>query len=139
MSDEHSVSVSDEDDEEVGVLNTQTKETLIEREGYLSKWTNYIHGWQDRYVVLQNGTIAYYKSQSDRELGCRGSLSLGRAVIEVFNFIFLFIYLFILLNFVYWAVLYLFYKSTVWSCMIFIQQTVSVLNVLIPVLFIPVD
>ena len=119
MSDEHSVSVSDEDDEEVGVLNTQTKETLIEREGYLSKWTNYIHGWQDRYVVLQNGTIAYYKSQSDRELGCRGSLSLGRAVIEVFNFIFLFIYLF--------------------CCMICIQQTVSVLNVLIPVLFIPVD
>lgn len=95
MSDEHSVSVSDEDEEEVGVL-TQTKETLIEKEGYLSKWTNYIHGWQDRYVVLQNGTIAYYKSQSDRELGCRGSLSLGKAVIEVFiksNFIYLFILL----------------------------------------------
>ena len=81
MSDEHSLSVSDEDDEEIG----QGK--VIEKEGYLSKWTNYIHGWQDRYVVLHNGTIAYYKSEYDRELGCRGSLSLGKAVIEVLNYL----------------------------------------------------
>lgn len=81
MSDDHSPSVSDEDDEEIGVA--QPKESLIVKEGYLSKWTNYIHGWQDRYVVLQNGTIAYYKSAFDTELGCRGSLSLGKAVIEV--------------------------------------------------------
>lgn len=80
MSDDHSPSVSDEDDEEIGVA--QPKESLIVKEGYLSKWTNYIHGWQDRYVVLQNGTIAYYKSAFDTELGCRGSLSLGKAVIE---------------------------------------------------------
>jgi collagen type IV alpha-3-binding protein len=79
MSDEHSLSITDEDEDET----TQTKERIVEKEGYLSKWTNYIHGWQDRYVVLQNGTIAYFKCESDRELGCRGSLSLGKAIIEV--------------------------------------------------------
>lgn len=82
MSDEHSLSITDEDDEE-NIEATQAKDRLAEKEGYLSKWTNYIHGWQDRYVVLQNGTIAYFKCESDRELGCRGSLSLGKAVIEV--------------------------------------------------------
>ena len=81
MSDEHSLSITDEDEDEIGA--SQAKERLVEKEGYLSKWTNYIHGWQDRYVVLQNGTISYFKNKSDRELGCRGSLSLGKAVIEV--------------------------------------------------------
>ena len=81
MSDEHSLSVSEEDDEET--VGNLAKERLVEKEGYLSKWTNYIHGWQDRYVVLQHGNIAYFKNKADRELGCRGSLSLGKAVIEV--------------------------------------------------------
>ena len=81
MSDEHSLSITDEDEDETAAI--QAKERLVEKEGYLSKWTNYIHGWQDRYIVLQNGTISYFKCESDRELGCRGSLSLGKAVIEV--------------------------------------------------------
>ena len=79
MSDEHSLSITDEEEDET----TQTKERVVEKEGYLSKWTNYIHGWQDRYVVLHHGTIAYFKCESDKEVGCRGSLSLGKAVIEV--------------------------------------------------------
>lgn len=29
--------------------------------GYLSKWTNYIHGWQPRFIVLKDGTLSYYK------------------------------------------------------------------------------
>jgi collagen type IV alpha-3-binding protein len=90
MSDEHSLSITDEDEDETGAA--QAKERLVEKEGYLSKWTNYIHGWQDRYVVLQNGTIAYFKCESDRELGCRGSLSLGKAFIEVRIKIFVFQY-----------------------------------------------
>ncbi|KAI2651646.1 Ceramide transfer protein [Labeo rohita] len=51
--------------------------------GVLSKWTNYIHGWQDRWVVLKNNTLSYYKSQDEREYGCRGSLCLSKAVITV--------------------------------------------------------
>lgn len=47
------------------------------------QWTNYIHGWQDRWVVLKNNTLSYYKSQDEREYGCRGSLCLSKAVITV--------------------------------------------------------
>ncbi|KPP64139.1 hypothetical protein Z043_117549 [Scleropages formosus] len=53
----------------------------VELGGVLSKWTNYIHGWQDRWVVLKNNTLSYYKSEDEREYGCRGSLCLSKAVI----------------------------------------------------------
>jgi len=46
--------------------------------GTLSKWTNYIHGWQDRYIVIKQGTISYYKSEQDAAVGCRGAVSLYR-------------------------------------------------------------
>uniref|UniRef100_A0A8C7V8J1 Ceramide transfer protein n=1 Tax=Oncorhynchus mykiss TaxID=8022 RepID=A0A8C7V8J1_ONCMY len=49
-------------------------------------WTNYIHGWQDRWVVLKNNTLSYYKSQDEREFGCRGSLCLSKAVITPLEF-----------------------------------------------------
>lgn len=49
----------------------------------LLQWTNYIHGWQDRWVVLKNNTLSYYKSQDETEYGCRGSLCLTKAVITV--------------------------------------------------------
>ncbi|XP_029371825.1 collagen type IV alpha-3-binding protein-like isoform X1 [Echeneis naucrates] len=54
--------------------------------GVLSKWTNYIHGWQDRWVVLKNNTLSYYKSQDETEYGCRGSLCLSKAVITLHGF-----------------------------------------------------
>ncbi|XP_047426465.1 ceramide transfer protein-like isoform X4 [Mugil cephalus] len=54
--------------------------------GVLSKWTNYIHGWQDRWVVLKNNTLSYYKSQDETEYGCRGSLCLTKAVITPHEF-----------------------------------------------------
>ncbi len=44
--------------------------------GPLSKWTNYILGWQDRYVVVRDGILSYYKSEFDLQFGCRGSISL---------------------------------------------------------------
>ena len=52
-------------------------------QGTLSKWTNYIHGWQDRYIVLKDGTLSYYKSEHDTTFGCRGAVSLTKAVITV--------------------------------------------------------
>ncbi|XP_053303578.1 ceramide transfer protein isoform X3 [Pleuronectes platessa] len=54
--------------------------------GVLSKWTNYIHGWQDRWVVLKSNTLSYYKSQDETEYGCRGSLCLSKAVITPHEF-----------------------------------------------------
>ena len=54
-----------------------------EMTGTLSKWTNYIHGWQDRFIVLKEGSLSYYKSETDTGFGCRGAISLGKAVIKV--------------------------------------------------------
>ncbi|XP_067644957.1 ceramide transfer protein isoform X2 [Eurosta solidaginis] len=54
----------------------------IELRGYLSKWTNYIYGWQPRYIVLKNGTISYYKSESESDFGCRGAISLSKALVK---------------------------------------------------------
>uniref|UniRef100_A0A8B9KKR2 Ceramide transfer protein n=1 Tax=Astyanax mexicanus TaxID=7994 RepID=A0A8B9KKR2_ASTMX len=51
-----------------------------------NQWTNYIHGWQDRWVVLKNNTLSYYKSQDEREYGCRGSLCLSKAVFTPHEF-----------------------------------------------------
>lgn len=58
-------------------------ESQIELHGILQKWTNYIHGWQDRYIVLKNGTLSYYKSEQESGYGCRGALSLAKATIKV--------------------------------------------------------
>lgn len=55
----------------------------IELRGYLSKWTNYIYGWQPRYIVLKDGTLSYYKSESESDYGCRGAISLSKAAIKV--------------------------------------------------------
>ena len=54
--------------------------------GVLSKWTNYIHGWQDRYVCCKNGTLSYYRSQNETEYGCRGSISLAKAAVRMHEF-----------------------------------------------------
>ncbi|XP_034564824.1 ceramide transfer protein-like isoform X2 [Notolabrus celidotus] len=59
---------------------------VVDLNGVLSKWTNYIHGWQDRWVVLKNNTLSYYKSQDETEYGCRGSLCLSKAVITPHEF-----------------------------------------------------
>ncbi|ETE59096.1 hypothetical protein L345_15177, partial [Ophiophagus hannah] len=50
------------------------------------EWTNYIHGWQDRWVVLKNNILSYYKSEDEREYGCRGSICLSKAVITPHEF-----------------------------------------------------
>lgn len=55
----------------------------ISYEGTLSKWTNYLHGWQSRFLVLRDGTLSYYKSEFDTGYGCRGSVSIAKASVEV--------------------------------------------------------
>lgn len=51
--------------------------------GSLQKWTNYLHGWQERYFVLANGVLSYYKSELDTQYGCRGSISLLKVKVLV--------------------------------------------------------
>ena len=57
--------------------------TDISYEGSVSKWTNYLHGWQLRYLVLRDGTLYYYKSESDTGFGSRGSVRVAKTRIEV--------------------------------------------------------
>jgi len=54
--------------------------------GNLSKWTNYLHGWQDRYIVLRDGTLSYYKSEHETAYGCRGAISLAGVNIRPHEF-----------------------------------------------------
>lgn len=51
--------------------------------GKLSKWTNYFHGWQERFIALRNGCLSYYKTPNDQNLGCRGALNIRQAVVQV--------------------------------------------------------
>lgn len=72
---EENITVSDNSDlEDIG--NPELR-------GYLSKWTNYIHGWQDRFIVLKDSTLSYYKSELESNLGCRGALCLKKAKVKV--------------------------------------------------------
>lgn len=54
----------------------------------LLKWTNYIHGWQERYIVLRDGVLSYYKSQTDTQYGCRGAITLKQSTITVKKYYF---------------------------------------------------
>ena len=76
----HSSSDSGDDD---GYKNDLDQPSI---EGVLSKWTNYIHGWQDRYVCCKNGTLSYYRSADETEFGCRGSVSLVKASVMLHEF-----------------------------------------------------
>ncbi|CAF1005099.1 unnamed protein product [Rotaria sordida] len=55
-------------------------------QGRVFKWTNYLHGWQERYVILKNGFLNYYKNEYDIGLGCRGALSVKQALIQSHEF-----------------------------------------------------
>ena len=73
------LSLTDEEDNE----DYEDESHLPEMHGTLSKWTNYIHGWQDRFISLKDGTLCYYKSEHDTAFGCRGAVSLTKALITV--------------------------------------------------------
>lgn len=80
-----SLSTSEEDDFSRGDDDDSVGEN-VENRGILSKWTNYIHGWQDRYVCCSNGTLCYYRNESESEYGCRGTISLAKATVHRHEF-----------------------------------------------------
>ncbi|XP_060805571.1 ceramide transfer protein isoform X1 [Amyelois transitella] len=75
---EETITVSDNSDSDEGGAQ--------ELRGHLSKWTNYIHGWQDRFIVLKDSTLSYYKSELESNLGCRGALCLKKAKVKPHEF-----------------------------------------------------
>lgn len=74
---DNNLSLSEDEDE---------SETSHQLSGSLNKWTNYIHGWQKRYFILRGSTLAYYKSEQEIAFGCRGAISIGKAVIQPHEF-----------------------------------------------------
>lgn len=76
---------SEEDNEREMELNDQKLQPTT-MHGTLSKWTNYLSGWQDRHVVVRDGILSYYKSEIDLQYGCRGSLSLQRVRVCLHEF-----------------------------------------------------
>lgn len=78
MSDDHSLSDDDDD--------TEPESDGPSISGKLQKWTNYIHGWQDRYIVMKDGTLCYYKSENETSFGCRGAVSIHKATIRPHEF-----------------------------------------------------
>ena len=70
-----------EEEEEEDEFDIRT--SVVSKRGTVSKWTNYLHGWQDRYFVIVDGILSYYKSEFDTNFGCRGSVSVQRATILV--------------------------------------------------------
>ncbi|KAK3885284.1 hypothetical protein Pcinc_010478 [Petrolisthes cinctipes] len=74
------VTLSDEDSEDDA--HSHPHRQPIELQGTVSKWTNYIHGWQNRYMVLKDGTMSYYRNQNETAFGCRGSISVKKAHVK---------------------------------------------------------
>lgn len=80
MMDDHSINLSDDEED------FEHPTSPHELQGTLCKWTNYIHGWQDRFIVLKDGTLSYYKSENDTAFGCRGAISIYKATVKPHEF-----------------------------------------------------
>ncbi|CAF1376338.1 unnamed protein product [Adineta ricciae] len=77
---------SDEEDslEEEKTVSGSTRRG--EFQGRVFKWTNYLHGWQERYLILRQGFLNYYKNEYDSTLGCRGALAVRQVIIQPHEF-----------------------------------------------------
>ena len=53
--------------------------------GRVSKWTNYVTGWQDRWLVLRNGYLSYFRSKNEETI-CRGTVELAIAFVQKHEF-----------------------------------------------------
>ena len=54
---------------------------LPSKSGDLSKWTNYFHGWQSRFVVLAEGTLSYFKTREEDHFA-RAKIDITTATVE---------------------------------------------------------
>lgn len=46
---------------EVAKTTGESNDSDLVKNGWLSKWTNYLKGYQKRWFVLQNGVLSYYR------------------------------------------------------------------------------
>lgn len=64
--------------------SSATTGELPTRKGYLSKWTNVAKGgYKQRWFVLQNGHLSYYRHKSDEGQASRGSIAMSSAKVNM--------------------------------------------------------
>lgn len=78
-------SLSGADSSESGSEGRASAENFPFAEGTLSKWTNYINGWQDRHVVIREGTLSYYRAANEADI-CRAAIDLAVASVQKHKF-----------------------------------------------------
>ncbi|VDP86999.1 unnamed protein product [Echinostoma caproni] len=54
--------------------------------GMLSKWTNLLHGWQERYFILSDGMLTYYRNSDEVSLGSRGAVRVRLADVKAHEY-----------------------------------------------------
>ena len=69
-----------------GLAAEEAMGQLPHLEGVVSKWTNYVSGWQDRFLVLRAGMLLYYRAKEEVDYGCRGSMNLRDAVFSAHEY-----------------------------------------------------
>lgn len=61
---------------EAGLLTMSNRVGKTHKEGFLDKWSpSFFKGWQKRYIVLHEGTLKYFKEESNGEQVCCGTLN----------------------------------------------------------------
>ena len=86
ISDEDEAQLSGNEDNHNTIANINSNSVQIQSNvlaSNLFKWTNYIHGWQERYICLKDGVLSYYKSENETQYGCRGAIALKQSSIIV--------------------------------------------------------
>ena len=88
LSDEDEAQLSGNEDNHNTIANINSNSVQIQSNvlaSNLFKWTNYIHGWQERYICLKDGVLSYYKSENETQYGCRGAIALKQSSIIVIS------------------------------------------------------
>ncbi|KAL5963924.1 Ceramide transfer protein [Taenia solium] len=75
--DQRLIDISDED-----ASDDEPRPRLPITTGNLNKWTNMLHGWQERYFVLKDGVLSYFRNADDVAEGCRGAIRLKNAQVQ---------------------------------------------------------
>lgn len=75
--DQRLIDISDED-----ASDDEPRLRLPVTSGHLNKWTNMLHGWQERYFVLKDGVLSYFRNADDVAEGCRGAIRLKNAQVQ---------------------------------------------------------
>ncbi|RNA08157.1 oxysterol-binding 1 isoform X4 [Brachionus plicatilis] len=68
--------------EAISAPNPATSSNTGNMSGHLLKWTNYIKGYQRRWISINNGLLSYFRSPNEMDHTCRGAINLANATIH---------------------------------------------------------